>query len=297
MTPTSGSEQDSLTLEWMGAGAPDDDPITGYQIEFSTDGETWSVLVQNTEDRSGDTTPAIELTYDDGDLLAATQRWYRVRGINKKGPGAASSEIESTTGVPEAVIAPTDGKAEAQGTTALVLTWKEPTKVAGSPVLRYQIDVSTDEGVTWTTLVANTEHAESPSTDAVETTHTHTGLDADTTRHYRVYAWNAAGRSPASTTFMGTTGTTGVSRAAPGSVTGEVTGNNVTVEWTDGAGATSHLVALVNIADFSIPHLEPVANGVETYTFNGVQSGSYATVVVASPGLGHMTIGTIVTVP
>ena len=31
------------------------------------------------------------------------------------------------------VTEPTDGKAEAQGTTALVLTWKEPTKVEGSP--------------------------------------------------------------------------------------------------------------------------------------------------------------------
>ena len=36
----------------------------------------------------------------------------------------------------------------------------------------YQIDVSTNEGTTWTTLVANTEDAESPSTDAVETTYT-----------------------------------------------------------------------------------------------------------------------------
>ena len=83
---TSGSERDSLTLKWNGATAPDaDDDITGYQIEFSTDGETWSILVQNTEDRSGDMTPDnVEETYVDGELLAGTQRWYRCAELTRK---------------------------------------------------------------------------------------------------------------------------------------------------------------------------------------------------------------------
>ena len=295
---TSGSDQDSLTLIWSGADAPPDDPITGYQIEFSTDGDTWSILVQNTEERSGDTTPEIEVTYNDTDLLAGTQRWYRVRGINKKGPGAASSEIEDTTEAPTNVLAPTDGKAEAQGTTALVLTWEEPAKVSGSPVRHYQIDVSTNEGTSWTTLVANTEDAESPSTTDVETTYTHTGLTADTTRHYRVYAWNAAGRSLVSDTFNGKTAAQDVVviRTAPSNIMVTVSGSTVTITWTDGAGAAAHAVGLVDRSDYSVAHEADVVNGTETVTFSDVQPGSYLPGVLATPGFAYLTFGDAETV-
>jgi hypothetical protein len=271
--------------------------VTRYDIQYyDNPSNLWKDLGTATDGDADEIIDAGEAVFTDDELVGGTRKFYRVRGVNAEGNGGWSREAYGET-TPQIVpaTAPIGLKATGMSTSAIKVEWTAPNAPSGSPITGYSIEYSAN-GTTgsWTVLVADTGNV-------IEYTDT-MSLEAEETRHYRIFALNnnvpgPFKRGPASDSFMGTTDATGVSRAAPGSVTGEVTGNNVTVEWTDGAGATSHLVALVNIADFSIPHLEPVANGVETYTFNGVQSGSYATVVVASPGLGHMTIGTIVTVP
>ena len=74
--------QTQIDLSWT---APSDDggaDITGYKIEVSTDGSSWSDLVANT----GTTTTG----YSHSGLTAGTTRHYRVSAINSAGTGPAS---------------------------------------------------------------------------------------------------------------------------------------------------------------------------------------------------------------
>ena len=79
-----------IDLSWS---APSDDggaAITGYRIEFSEDGSSWSELVADT----GSTAT----TYTHTGLTAGITRHYRVSAINSVGAGTASNTDSATTG-------------------------------------------------------------------------------------------------------------------------------------------------------------------------------------------------------
>ncbi len=120
------------------------------------------------------------------------------------GSGGVTAVTNSSTVVaataPGAPGAPTGLSATASGTT-INLSWTAPGNNGGSAITGYKIEVSSDGGVTWTDLVANTS---SP-----DTTYPHTGLAAGATRHYRVSAINTAGTGTSSRIDSATTGTTG----------------------------------------------------------------------------------------
>ncbi len=92
--------------------------------------------------------------------------------------------------------APTDLRATANGQTRIDLSWSAPANNGGATITGYRIEVSTD-GSSWVNLVANT--------NSTVTRHSHTGLTAGNTRHYRVSAINSAGTGPASSTATATT--------------------------------------------------------------------------------------------
>ena len=92
--------------------------------------------------------------------------------------------------------APQGLTATANGTTAMDLSWSAPPSNGGAAITGYRIEVSED-GSTWTDLVVNTGTA--------ATSHSHLGLTAGSTRHYRVSAINSAGTGPASNIATGTT--------------------------------------------------------------------------------------------
>ena len=73
--------------------------------------------------------------------------------------------------------------ATANGETQIDLSWTVP-DTGGKSLDKYSIDVSTNGGTTWSPLA---------DTSATITTHSHTGLTAGTTRHYRVAAVNTIG--------------------------------------------------------------------------------------------------------
>ena len=68
----------------------------------------------------------------------------------------------------------------------------------GSAITGYKIEVSNNGRTNWTTRVANTGSS--------NRTHSHTGLSAGDTRHYRVSAINASGTGPHSNVARATTG-------------------------------------------------------------------------------------------
>ena len=84
-----GNGQTRIDLSWT---APTDDggaDITGYRIEFSTDGSSWSDLEANTRSTS--------TSYSHSNLTAGSTRHYRVSAINSEGTGPASNVVTGTT--------------------------------------------------------------------------------------------------------------------------------------------------------------------------------------------------------
>ena len=207
--------QTQIDLSWSAPTVNGGANITGYRIEVSTNGSSWTDLVANT----GNTTR----TYSHTGLTAGSTRHYRVLAINSAGTGTASNTANATTGAASAAVpgAPRVLTATANGQTRIDLSWSAPTTNGGAVITGYRIEVSTN-GSSWSDLVANTGSA--------TTTYSHTGLTAGSTRHYRVSAISSAGTGTASNVATGTTAAAGVP-AAP-IVTGVTAGTGgLTVSW------------------------------------------------------------------
>lgn len=168
-----------IDLAWT---APEKDggaQVTGYRIEVSTTkGATWTTLMANTGNTS--------TMYSHTGLPPATRRDYRVSAINRVGTGEPSDPADATTD-PDLPDPPTDLNANARGSSVIDLRWTEPRYTGGVEITGYRIEVSGDGGTTWTELKADTE--------SDDTDYAHTGLAPASSRHYRVFAINVAGRS------------------------------------------------------------------------------------------------------
>ena len=107
--------------------------------------------------------------------------------------------VNGTTGTVTTTApgAPTGLTATAKGQSQIDLAWTAPANTGGSPITGYKIEVSPNGSSSWSDRVANTE--------STATTYAHTGLNAATTRHYRVSAINDVGTSVASISDDATT--------------------------------------------------------------------------------------------
>ena len=182
-----GSTQ--IDLEWTAPTEDGGSPITGYRIEVSiTGGQTWRPLVDDTE--------TTETTYSHPGLNPATTRHYRVSAINAEGKSDPSNVANATTD-PVVPDPPTGLAARANGTSQIDLAWSTPGYNGGAAITGYRVEVSEDNGSTWTVLEEDTE--------STATQHAHTGLDPGSTRHYRVSAINAAGKGDPSNVANATT--------------------------------------------------------------------------------------------
>jgi len=104
---------------------------------------------------------------------------------------SGTSEPPGTPGAPTSLVANT------VSSSTIDLNWNAPTNNGGSPVTAYMIERSTDNGNTWSTLVANT--------GTTSTTYSDTGLSSDTTYTYRVSAINSVGAGSSSNVASATT--------------------------------------------------------------------------------------------
>ncbi len=101
------------------------------------------------------------------------------------GMNSVPAVINNSTLAAVAPFAPTGLTATASGIDTINLSWTAPVNNGGRIITGYKIEVSDDSGTTWTDLVADTA--------STTTTYEHTGLAANTTRHYRVSAINSIG--------------------------------------------------------------------------------------------------------
>ena len=191
--------QTQIDLSWTAPSNDGGATITGYKIEVSTDGASWSDLVTDT----GSTTTS----YSHTGLTAGSTRHYRVSAINSAGTGIASSADSATTTTAAKPGAPTGLTATANGQTQIDLSWTAPSNDGGATIAGYKIEVSTD-GASWSDLVTDT--------GSTTTSYSHTGLTAGSTRHYRVSAINSAGTGTTSSTDSATT----TAATKPGTPTG-----------------------------------------------------------------------------
>ena len=99
-------------------------------------------------------------------------------------------------GAPRLAGRPTGLRATATSRSTIKLEWTAPTDTGDADIANYRIEKSNDAGTTWSLL-----------SDILSThlTYTHTGLDQDTTRHYRVSARTVHGLGPYSNVANATT--------------------------------------------------------------------------------------------
>ena len=229
--------QTEIELEWTPPSDSGSSAITGYQVEVSADGgANWTTVASNT----GST----KTSYTHSGLQPGTTRHYRVAAINDAGTGPPSPIAHATT-LSGTLGAPTGLVAVAQGSSQIDLTWIAPTGDGGSPITGYRIEVSSNGGLSWFVMVANT--------NSTATSYSHAGLAPGTTRHYRVSAINANGDvGPASNVDHATTGID--TSGAPTNLTATANGSSrIDLSWAapsnDGGSAVTGYRIQVSVPD------------------------------------------------
>ena len=178
--------QTQIDLSWSAPSSDGGSAITGYRIEVSADGSTWSDLEADT----GSTTTS----YSHTGLTAGSTRHYRVSAINSAGTGLASNVAIGTTDPPDVPGAPTGLTAEVSESEAKVdLSWTVPADTGGAPITGYQIESSVDGNAPWT--VVDTTGDVAGYTDEGDDNNGPM-FEVGTTRYYRVAAINSVGAGP-----------------------------------------------------------------------------------------------------
>ncbi len=211
-TAVSASNRMGIDLSWSAPAQTWGSAVTGYQIEVSTDGDTFTELVAS---QTG-------TTYSHTGLSASDVRHYRVRAINARGAGKPTAVQSITIGTPP--DAPQSFAASAIRYHQAFLIWDVPSSIGSSAITNYTIEWSTDNS-TWKELVTL------PPT-AREFYHYSSLLTPGESFYYRARAVNAAGAGPASAVRSVTAGAF-ISTGVPTGVTASQTSaTEVTVSWT-----------------------------------------------------------------
>ena len=180
-----GVSDAQANLEWSAPDAVTGVTVTGYDIDFSTDGgNTWDSLA------AGRT--VLTFPHTDNTLAADAVRQYRVRTVGTVSVGGETVEETSEWAFAAATRdyptpgAPRNFTARAINESQVKLSWSEPEAVAGVNLTGYHLDFSTD-GNTWKWLpVGQTRTVLSATT----TSHDHIDdtLPAGAIRQYRLRA-------------------------------------------------------------------------------------------------------------
>src|SRR5574337_1801282 len=164
--------------------------VTGYEIQRSTNGGSWNIIVPNTGSAS--------TAYSNTGLSPSTNYTYRVYAITILVTSPPSNTATATTLTPVTVPQPPTGLgATADSSSQITLNWNAPSNNGGSAITGYKIERSTNAGSTWSVLVSNTGDT--------ATVYSNTGLAPSTTYTYQVSAINSVGNSSPSNIASATT--------------------------------------------------------------------------------------------
>ena len=132
-----------INVSWDATIKDNGNPISGYIIQTSTNGSSWSTQVSSTKSP----TPSASFPMPNGTYMV------RVAAINASGTGAYSNPSQPVL-VAAAPNAPTNVSISLSGST-IRTSWSTPAN-NGSPISGYRIRYSQD-GSSWTTLIADTK--------------------------------------------------------------------------------------------------------------------------------------------
>ena len=167
---------------------------TGYKVQWKSGGQSYGSGRQATVSPGSTTSRTIS------NLQNGTE--YTVRVIATKTGASDGTPSDDAMGTPTATTsvpsAPRNLDARGSGDNRINLSWDASNSDGGSAINGYRIQVSNNGRSNWTDRVANTGNT--------NRSHSHTGLSAGDTRHYRVAAINAAGTGPYSNVDSATTG-------------------------------------------------------------------------------------------
>src|SRR2546426_630056 len=181
----------SFTGQWVQLNDSSGNTIaTGFTpATFSvTSGSQYTVFAANFQNvvfnhwSDGNTNPSRAITPTQSTTLTA---YYSTSSTTTPPPSPTSPS------------SPTGLAATATSTSQINLSWTAPIVDGGSPVTGYEIDRSTDGGISWFTIISNTA--------TTATTYSDTGLASATQYTYRVSAINSAGTGSPSNTGSATT--------------------------------------------------------------------------------------------
>jgi len=181
---------------------------TGYRIEVSADGETWT---------TASTVSANTISATVSSLEADTAYSFRVTAYNASGDGESSQAVTTTTLLPT----PTGLAAAVVSTSQINLTWDNSTNESGYRVERLS-------GATWVTIAT-------PPADVTELAVA--GLSAGTAYSFRVRAVGAGGSSLACVPVSATT-----LPAAPSLTASAASSTQINLSWTNVAGESGYKV-------------------------------------------------------
>jgi hypothetical protein len=203
--------------------------------------------------------------------VGAGRYYIRVRSENGAGRSASSAEVLLIVGTGAAPDPPSTLIASASGST-VTLTWSAPT--AGATPTDYVIEAGSAPGLA---------DLASFSTGTATTVFTATGVAAG--RYYvRVRSENAAGRSaPSAEALLVVGGGCG----GPPTLSSQVAGTTVTLQWTPSAGATSYQLEAGSAAGLNDLANVDTGNAQTTFVATGVAAGTYFVRVRASSACGR----------
>ena len=182
-------DRTQVSLTWSAPESVTGVTHTGYQLDYSTDGNTWNWLP------AGQTRSTLSMTTEshthDAAVSPGTIRQYRLRAVGTTGSGNTLATFESgwvfASVTTQAVGAPQDLVATADGIGRIDLSWDEPA-FGADRVAGYRIDYALGDTEAWQTL----EHSWRTSPRTFE----HTGLSPGLEYCYRVAATYAGGTGP-----------------------------------------------------------------------------------------------------
>ncbi|WP_413600308.1 fibronectin type III domain-containing protein [Curtobacterium sp. Curtsp57] len=134
-------DDESVSLTWSAPADANGAPVTGYQVEYSSDGSTWSEPIAAA-------TGSAHVT----GLTNGTEYSFRVAAVNAAGTGPWS---ELATATPLTVASAPNDLAVNPADGAAVLSWTAPTDDGGAAVTGYRVEYRA-AGADWTGVDAST---------------------------------------------------------------------------------------------------------------------------------------------
>jgi titin len=235
---------------------------TGYTVERSTDGTTFT-------DVGATTSPA----FTDSGQSAATTYYYRVIATVSGADSLPSVAVSVTT----PTAAPSGVEATADSSSQTTVTWSP---VAGAT--SYLVQRSSDGSTGWTTIGTTTS----------ATSINDSGLAAGTPMYYQVVAVDSGGESAPSGVVSVTTAPN-----PPGNVAVDISGNPERVTWNAAPGATGYIVQR-STDDASFANVGATITPGFTDSGQAAATTYYYRVIATLPGAQSLpSVGVSVTTP